>query len=205
MQSLSAGYETTFDLLEAGKRAEAAAAYRKGCLLTVKRLYSEAADTYPVRFAKIDNWCAWSKELYVLSVKADKAFQHAAADPPGKASAAPSDGEGRKLLSALREHVHKLHEKTATQKANDYIYAFRREAMRDKPDARTLKTLRDALDEAPLSAKAKKNAGDYGKAKDAWAQGIDAILADGAVAPAEIGALRKSTDTFYRAYGVQFE
>ena len=57
MLSLSKSYARTLELLDEGKVAEAGANFQKEFVATVKKLYSEAAQTYPLRFKKAENWC----------------------------------------------------------------------------------------------------------------------------------------------------
>jgi hypothetical protein len=74
MNDLSESYATSLDLVEKDKPAEAKDQFSRGFVLTVKKLYSEAGQTYPVRFAKAECWTAWTKKLYVLTRKAEDAF-----------------------------------------------------------------------------------------------------------------------------------
>jgi hypothetical protein len=53
MIDLGHSYPKTLSLLEQGKLDAALTEYRTGCLASIKKLYSEAASTYPVRFSKL--------------------------------------------------------------------------------------------------------------------------------------------------------
>ncbi len=191
--ALSGSYEKAMGLLESKDIKSAAAEFHTHFVPTIKKLYSEAASVYPTRFSKIDDWCAWTKQLYETSLKTEKAFQEGDTE---KAAA---------LLPSLREHFHALHSKTQTQRVNDAIYAFRAAAATAQPSADELKKLKEQLEKAPPSTKVAGDAEGFAKARTEWTSKIDAIFEDGKIDPGELDGLRAATESFYRAYGVQFE
>ena len=75
MIRLAESHPKTLALLNDGKVEEAALEYRSEYLASIKKLYSEAAKTYPVRFSKAEHWCVWTKELYILSRKIEEALK----------------------------------------------------------------------------------------------------------------------------------
>jgi len=193
MVALSESYVKTLDPLAAGRTAEAATEFHDNFTPTVKKLYSEAAQIYPVRFSKSENWCIWTKQLYVQTIKLDETL--------GKGDQA----EALKMLADLREHINNLHLQTQTQKANDFIYAFHRQLAQPAPEARELSALADKLAKADPSAKAKANAEAYGKARAEWSRQAEAALEGGTLDSGKRRALRASTEKFYHDYGMQFE
>lgn len=193
MATMSGSYVKTLDLLGANKMEEATKEFQQGFVTTVKKLYSQAASTYPTRFAKMDNWCNWAKQLYVLTREAEDALTG------GKKA------EALKKLAELREHFNGLHEKTQTQKSNDYIHGFRQKVESGKARVEELKALMAALDKAEPSAKAKAEAEAYAKAKAEWSKEVSAILESGKIKRGEIKPLRQSTEKLYREFGIQFE
>ena len=192
MVALSESYAKTSGLLDAGKTDEAATEFRKGFVQTIKKLYSEASQTYPLRFSKIGEWCGWINGVYILTGKADKALE------------AKNVDDARKLLADLRKYFYDLHAKTETLKSNDFIYAYLMEATGQAPDAAKLKSTAEALEKAEPSAKAKAAAEAYQKARTEWSQAAG-ISGDGKVDAKTIEPLRKATESFYRAFGIQFE
>jgi hypothetical protein len=193
MVSLSESYAKTLDPLKAGQTAEAAKEFHDTFTPTVKKLYSEAAQIYPVRSSKSENWCIWTRQFYVQTIKLDETL--------GKGDQA----EALKMLAALREHINNLHEQAHVQKANDFIYAFHRQLEQSAPAAGELSALADKLAKADPSAKAKANAEAYAKARAEWSRQATAALADGRLASGRRKALRASTEKFYHDYGLPFE
>jgi hypothetical protein len=192
MASLSTSYEKTMDCLAAAKPNEAREEFRTHFQPAIKKLFSEAADTYPVRFAKSKDWCTWTRNLLVLSTKTEKSL----------AGGAPDAAQS---MASLREHFYKLHEETDTRSASDLIYALHVAAARDRPSVDELKSLRSALSKARPSARIKANPQAFAAAHQEWDGKVDAILKDGAIDSSELAALRAATDGFYRAFGMQFE
>lgn len=198
MTSLSTSYEKTLDLIETGKPAQASAEYRKGILLTVKRLYSEAGETYPLRFEKMENWCVWTRQLYILSVRIDKALRKT---PTDKAAAK----ESNQLLADLRGHFYLLHKKTKTQNGNDIIYALDQTITKPQPSVQALQKLRDALETTPPPVKAEKKPEKFQEEIAAWTKQFDSTVKDNAIDPIELKTLQKITKTLYHSQGRVFE
>lgn len=203
--ALSQSHEKTWRLLETGKRGEAHSEFRERFLVTVREIYSEAAVVSPERFSKSKSWNAWLRHLYALSVTTEKSLR----GNPGASDISPGTTASRNTamsrLEKLRDHFYRLRLETETRKANDYIYAFHVETMKEDPEASELRALLAALEKAPPSLKMKDDPGMYQKAKDDWAKRINPIIADEIVAPSEIERLRSATRSFYRVYGVQIE
>jgi hypothetical protein len=189
---LNSSYQQTLALLDAGKTTEAYNAFHGSFVPAVKKIYSEAPQTYPQRFSKIDNWCDWIKGLYVGTMKADAAL-------------AKADPGARKMVDGLREQFYKLHKETGTQKINDFIYALHAASAQDNISIDDLKSLRKSLGEAGASVTTQAQADAFAKARTQYEQKLDAILEDGKVDPAEVQPLRQSTDAIYNAYGIQME
>ena len=192
MSAMSEGYVQTLDSLERGGSPDLTFEFRKGLVVPVKKLYAEAAETYPVRFSKVNDWCAWTKQLYILTRKAEDALAQ------GRMEDAKQD------LAALRDHLDALHNETGVIKSNDRLYAFWKALNADTPDLERLKALRKAIEEAEPSAKAKAEADAYEKAKSEWSTQVAPLLDGGALQPEQVKELRERTKTFYRAYGIQF-
>jgi hypothetical protein len=77
-KTLTASYATTVRCLAEGKTVDAHKEYKGTFHPAVKRVYSEAAVTCPERYAGYQDWAAWLRHLYALSVKTDKALRKAA-------------------------------------------------------------------------------------------------------------------------------
>jgi len=190
---LNSSYAKTLDLLSSGKTKAAAEEFHVNFFPAVKKIYSEAPNTYPARFSKINDWCAWVKGLYLDSGRADKALSS------GKTE------DAAKLLSTLRESFFKLHSETGTLQANDYVYAIWKEAAKDQPSAAEIKSLSAKLADAKPSSRTKKSKTDFAGACGRFQQAVDPLVADGKIDPAEIKSLRDASETLYKAYGVDFE
>jgi hypothetical protein len=193
MNDLSESYAKSIDLLEQDKPAEAKEQFRSGFVTTVKKLYSEAAQTYPVRFAKAECWTAWTKKLYVLTRKAEDAF--------GKGDIV----QARILLPELRRHFYDLHKSVGQQKSNDNIYAFLVLLDDDRISTEKLKTALESVESAELALKAKAETEAFTKAKTSWKQQVESVLSSGKVEKEQRDTLRVSTFALYKAYGIQFE
>lgn len=187
MERLANSYGAVLDHQSAGRTKEAAAEFRANYLQVVKKVFTEAPQTYPTRFSKINDWCTWVAQLYVMSVKTDTAL-------------AGNSADSAKLLEGLRQHFYNLHKETQTLSVSDAIYAFRTEAIAAQPSVEKLKSLKEAVEKAPTSAKARLDGTKFTEAKAKWATVVDAAIADG-----KVPALREATETFYRAYGIQPE
>jgi hypothetical protein len=203
--ALSQSHEKTLRLLEAGKNVEAHSEFRERFQVTVREIYGEAAVVSPERFSKSKNWSAWLRHLYALSVTAEKALRAPARPSDNHEESIALRDKAKSPLEKLRDHFYRLHLETESRKANDYLYAFYKEAMKEHPAVSELKALLVALEKAVSSLKMKDNREMYQKAKDDWTKRIGPILADNIVAPSEIKPLRSATGVFYRAYGMQIE
>ncbi len=155
---------------------------------TVKKLYSEAAETYPVRYdQKIGDWCVWTKQLYILTRKTEMAF-------------AQGDTDGAKeLMAALREHFYALHAESGFLKANDHIFRFMALLGEDEPSLASLRETEDLIRQADAADK-----DGFTAARDAWLAAVSPML-EGDWTPEKKAQLRDATVSFYQAYGVQFE
>jgi hypothetical protein len=193
MVGLSTSYAKTLDLLDNNKGKEAREEFRSQFVPTVKKVYTEAPQTYPPKFSKIDDWCAWVKDFYIMTLKAEKAL------------GSSNPAEARKLLAGIREHLYKLHQETETAAVNDFIFALMSATAKEKPSAQELKALRDKLEKAKLSVKAKSDGDAYVRACKAFLASMDKVLQDQAIDDAELAELRSATASMYRSYGVQFE
>ncbi|MCP4452265.1 MAG: hypothetical protein GY809_12450 [Planctomycetes bacterium] len=195
MMDLGRSYSKTLSLLEQNKPDEALAEYRAGCLASVKKLYSEAASTYPVRFSKAKTWCVWTKKLYVLSVKVEKALR------------ATQTKQARTLLAEMRTHFYLLHEETLTFNCNDWIHAFHMELAKDTPSVAELKKIMTQFDQAKpcLLAQDKNVAHLYDLARDSWLKTVTLILKADELSDEDLTALRDASGPFHKMYGLQFE
>lgn len=199
MDALSESYAKTLVHLESDAATNAYTEFRTGARMTVKKLYSEAASVYPLRFARIGEWCVWTRELFKLSARIETSL----AAVPAKGSAGWN--ESGDMLESLRKHFWTLHAKTETLAANDYIYAFRQAANKAEPDVAALKEAMKALGGAPASRTAKARPADYQKAKADWEKAVAQMLADDALGADEVKPLREAAETFYCGFGIQFE
>lgn len=193
MVSLSESYAKTLALLKSDKTKEATDEFRKGFAAVTKTLYAEVAQTYPTRYSKVSEWCAWVKQYYVLTRRVESGLV-----------ANRKDG-ALQDLTAIRNHFHQLHAMAQLHKCNDWIHEFRTEAAKAAPSVSHMKGLRARLDTALPSAKAKAELEAYQQAKSAWAGQVDPLLSDEALTSDELVTLRKATEDFYQAYGIQFE
>lgn len=189
MTDLSASYATSVDLLEQSKAAEAAVHYRRYFVPTVKKLYVEAGKTYPLRYEGATCWTAWTKQLYILTRKAEDAFE------------AGDVESAKKFMAELRRHFYDLHEQTGRLKANDQIYAFQRLVLDEGASQEGLRAALDKVVNAdpPL----KVNADDFTQARDEWKGAVTPMI-DGFSADKRDDVL-KSTEAFYKSFGTRFE
>jgi len=193
MGSLATSHLKTLVCLDDGKLEQATFEYRKGYLANVKKLYSEAAKTYPVRFSKAEHWCVWTKRLYVLSRQTEEALKTRDAE------------KALKLLEETRGHFYALHKETETFHCNDLIYEFRTEAAKSEPSEEQLKGIMKRLGKAEPSRTAGEKTQQYAEAKNAWQKAVTPLLDDGQIDPSEQDSLRKASEVFYRAFGIQYE
>ncbi len=193
MDRMASSYLKTLVSLEDGKVAEATLEYRKGYLASVKKLYAEAGSTYPLRFSKAQHWCVWTKKLYVLSRRTEVALK------------AKDSRKALGLLEESRGHFYALHKETGTFHCNDLIYAFRTEAAKNRPSEQQLQAAFKGLEDAEPSRLARKKAKEYAEAKNTWKKSIEPLLDDGRIDSSEQTPLRKSSEAFYRTFGIQYE
>ncbi len=193
MTDLSESYAVSMDLLAQDKPGEAKDQFRRRFVMTVKKLFSEAARTYPARFEKAKCWTDWTRDLYTLTRKAEDAFGKGDID------------QARILLPELRRHFYNLHREVGLDRTNDGIYAFLVLLDNDRVSAEQLKAALEAVDRAEPATKAKAESDAYAKAKAPWKEQVEPMLAGGAIAKTQIDALRASTLGLYKAYGIQFE
>jgi hypothetical protein len=192
MVRLSESYVRTTDLLAEGKTEEAYVEFRRNFVHPMKKLYSEADEVYPPRFQKTDDWCKWTKQLYILTRRMEDALE------AGKRDAA-------EYAPRLRAHFHALHDEAQVLKSNDLIYAFREALNGPAVSADTLAELKAALEKAEPSMKAQAEAAAYEQARQAWLEQVSPVLGSGSVEARHAAELRAVTESFYRAFGVQFE
>ena len=193
MNRLSEGYLKTLDCLDKGNLKQAEMEYRKGYMANVKKLYAEAGSTYPLRFSKAEHWCVWTKKLYVLSRQTEEVLKKQDSE------------QALKLLEQSRRHFYQLHEETATFHCNDLVYEFYTEAAEPKPFEKQLQNIMKRLEKAEPSCIAKEKAKLYAEAKSAWQTAVTPLLNDGEIDSSERVSLRKATEVFYRAFGIQYE
>ncbi len=195
MIDLGRSYPKTLSLVTQGKLNEALKEYRTGCLASIKKLYSESASTYPVRFAKAETWCVWTKKLYVLSVKAEKALK------------AQKAKEAQAFLAEIRQHFYQLHQETKALNSNDWIYAFYQEVHKETPSVSELSKILTQFGQAkPCLLAQNKNVEQlYALAKDAWLKSVTPALKADSLSDDDLTALREASGLFYNAYGLQFE
>jgi hypothetical protein len=195
---LEVTHRRTLQLLDKGEKAEAYREYRDNFHEVVKVICEEAEVVAPARFSSYPSWSAWLRHLNALSAKTTKALRL-------NARKSNANDKVAKALERLREHFYKLALKTKTRKCNDYIYAFYKESMNEEPDIEQLKKLRNALEHAAPSIKAKADQETYQKARQAWSDKINPLLADSKISPAERKPLRNVTESFLNTYGIQVQ
>ena len=193
MDRLATSYLKTLVHLDDGKLEEATLEYRKGYVANVKKLYSEAGTTYPLRFSKAEHWCVWTKRLYVLSRQTEEALK------------ARNSKKALTLLEQARGHFYALHKETGTLHCNDLIYAFRTEAVKGEPSQEQLQGIVKLLEKAEPSCVVRKKSEEYAEAKDTWKRAITPLLDDGRIDSSEQNSLHKASEAFYRAFGIQYE
>jgi hypothetical protein len=193
MSRLAVSHLKTLSHIDDGKLEQAELEYRKGYMANIKKLYSEAAKTYPVRFSKADHWCVWTKKLYVLSRQTEEVLKK------------QDSKKALKLLEETREHFYLLHEETETLHCNDMVYKLHNEAAQDKLSEEQLQKIIEQLEKTEPSYIAKEKAEEYIQAKNTWQKAIMPLLDDGEIDLSERDSLCKATEIFYRAFGIQYE
>lgn len=96
-------------LLREDKQSEAAREFQTKFTPAVRELYSKAASTYPPRFAKVNDWCSWTKGLYIGTIKTGKALESGSAD------------EAEKMLGLLRRHFHAMYKEAGFAKCDGFV------------------------------------------------------------------------------------
>ena len=193
MSALSESYVATLSLLDNGDVQSAASQFESNFVAVSKKLYSEAASIYPLRFSKMKDWCDWTKRFYSLTRKTQTALGNRQTE------------EARSLLSDLRGHFLFLHTASTTQKSNDYIYAYLLETRADRPETMELAWLQTLVEFGKPAAKARASPTEFAKAESAWSDQIALVMRDGSLEDGELELLRVATARFYRDFGVQFE
>jgi hypothetical protein len=193
MSRLAESHLKALNHIDDGKLEQAELEYRKGYVANVKKLYSEAAKTYPVRFSKAEHWCVWTKKLYTLSRQTEEVLKK-------------QDSEkALKLLEETRKHFYLLHEETETLHCNDMVYKLHAEAAQDKLSEEQLQKIIKQLEKAEPSYLVKEKSKEFAKAKNTWQSTITPLLKDGEIDSSELDSLREATELFYRAFGIQYE
>ena len=160
----------------------------------MKALYAQVAGIYPPRFQRVDDWCAFARGIYIQTRKVDAAF--------GKADTESAQN----LLPEIRQAFDAMHIEAQQLKCNDRIYAFWKEVNSQPASPARLKGLLGAIVAArPLLQGQRRTRPPTSRTKEAWAQAANAALSDSALSPEELTSLKEATETFYRAYGIQFE
>ena len=190
---MSESYAGAIKLLEQGKTDEAALKYRGFFVFTVKQLFSEAADTYPLKFEKASCWASWTRDLYRLSRRAEDAFKDGRID------------EAKSLLPQLRRHFYDLHRQCGTMKSNDALFAVVETMAMDDAAVQMIAGAVDEYVKAEPSRKAKADGDAYAEAREKWLAEIRPTLENARLTPEQRAQLRQATMPFYTAYGLEFQ
>lgn len=193
MSRLAESHLNTLNHIDNGKLEQAEQEYRKGYMANIKKLYSEAAKTYPLRFSKAEHWCVWTKKLYVLSRQTEEVLKKR------------DSKKALKLLEETREHFYLLHEETETIHCNDIVYKLHTEATQDKLSEEQFQKIIKQLEKTEPSSIAKEKAEEYIEAKNTWQKAIKPLLNDGEIDSLERKTLGDATEVLYRAFGIQYE
>ena len=193
MKEMSESYVKTLTFVKAGDMAAADKEFNGNFVAAVKKLYTEAAEIYPVRFSKVNDWCTWTKSFYKLTQRTSKVFVK------GQEEVALT------FLEGLRDLFYQLHKEAGTLKTNDFVYALRKESRAEKPSTAELKKIADALQKAEDSIKTKEMAAQYTEARALWLKTASEFLNAGTVDSQTLNTLRSATEEFYMLFGVQFE
>lgn len=193
MSRLAESHLNTLNHIDNGKLEQAEQEYRKGYMANIKKLYSEAAKTYPLRFSKAEHWCVWTKKLYVLSRQTEEVLKKR------------DSKKALKLLEETREHFYLLHEETETIHCNDIVYKLHTEATQDKLSEEQFQKIIKQLEKTEPSSIAKEKAEEYIEAKNTWQKAIKPLLNDGEIDSSERKTLGDATEVLYRAFGIQYE
>ncbi len=193
MVSLDESHAQTQMLLANGDVSAAAQAFNTGFFATVKKLYAEAGETYPVRYSKASNWCIWTKQLYIHTAQVDKML---------------SEGQVREAsagLDMVLAYFYTRHADTGTEKTSDILYAFHEHVHEDPIPLEQLVALRVQLDSVDLSALADQDRDAYHESKRKWAKRADKALKKRKLGGWGRRKLRKATDEFHAQYPRLFQ
>jgi hypothetical protein len=193
MKDMSASYSDTLNFIESGKIELAATRFAEKFQSSAKDLYTQSGTVYPPKYSNVNDWCAWTKELYKLTSQTNKALE----EKDAKCA--------RELLQKLRIHMFNMHAEAKAMKSNDYIFAFQIEASKDQPSAKILSKFLELTLGAEPSAEASQETDLYAKARTEWSEAVSTILKDDKIEEAERAPLLSATDGFYQKYGIQFE
>jgi len=192
MDGLSASHAKATSLLAEDKLSEARDVFRTGFLAEIRELYTEAGQTYPLRYQKADCWTTWTKRLYILTRQTEDAFVN------GDALAA------KELLPQLRTHFLDLHRQAGNRCASDELYAFTALLEQAGPPGDTLRQAMEAVVAAPAPKGDEKATAAFEEARKNWREKAAPLL-QATIDDATLRSLRDCTRTFYETYGVRFE
>lgn len=193
MAKLSDSYAKTLELMDKSDLAGASAEFNGTFVPTVKKLYSETASTYPVRFSKVKEWCDWSKTLYKQTLLTGKALENKKLP------------EAQQNLQEIRQMFYKINTEAELLKNNDYIFLFKSMAGKDQTNAEKFSSVIKMIEGAAPSVKTKAEPESYKQALNSWKEQVAGIIKDNSISPDELTKLRSITESFYRQYGVQFQ
>jgi hypothetical protein len=196
MDELSTIFESVHSLEEAGKTEDASREFSSRFLLLARDVYRECVNTYPPKFQKVNDWCEWVRQFYILS---DQAARALAKPDPEKPK------ERLDKLIGIRSHFLALHQMTETMTSGDHVFAFWLESKKDKPELEALKKSLEALKEATPSRKAAANKEDYEKSREEFQTAVSPILEADKLEGEALENLRKAAEVFFKKHGIQFE
>ena len=193
MATLSDSYARTLALMDKSDLGAASAEFNGRFVPAVKKLYSEAASTYPVRFSKVKEWCDWSKTLYKQTLLTAKALQ------------SKKQTDAQQNLQEIRQLFYKIHAEAELLKNSDYIFLFKSMVGKDNPNAEKVTSIIKMIEGAAPSVKTKAEPDAYKQALTSWKDQVAEIIKDNSISPDELTKLRTITESLYRQYGVQFQ
>lgn len=192
MDGLSESHAKATALLAENKLDEARDAFRTGFLAQIRELYTEAGQTYPLRYEKADCWTSWTKGLYILARQTEDALVK------GDAQVA------RELMARLRGHFLDLHMQAGNRRANDEIYAFTALLEQGGQSGDALRQAMEAVVAAPAPTGDDKATAAFEEARKKWHEQATPLV-QANLDEAALRSLRECTKTFYDTYGVRFE
>ncbi len=190
---LTEGYAQTLLLLEEDQPDEAIQQYRTGVAFTVKQLFSEAADVYPLRFEGAVCWSDWTRQLYRLTIRTEQAF------------AAGKLEEAVVLLTELRRHFYELHRQCNSVKRSNALFAVMDVMNMEDAGAQAIAEAVELLLRADSSQEAEEEDDAYQQARDHWLAQVRPALAHTPFTDNDRLVMRQATAPFYKAYGLRFE